>query len=86
MLFRSQVAAALMSFAATFLLLIVVNWLGFIFQGGVAGEIVRSISAFEHMEDFSRGLVDVRPLVLYISGTALVLFVTMRIVESRKWR
>ncbi len=83
---KNQVAAALMSFAATFLLLIVVNWLGFIFQGGVAGEIVRSISAFEHMEDFSRGLVDVRPLVLYISGTALVLFVTMRIVESRKWR
>ncbi len=83
---KNQVAAALMSFAVIFLLLIVLNWLGFLFQGGVAGEIVRAASAFEHMEDFSRGLVDVRPVVLYVTGTALVLFVTMRAVESRKWR
>jgi len=83
---KNQVAAALMSFAVIFLLLIVLNWLGFLFQGGVIGEMVRAASAFEHMEDFSRGLVDVRPVVLYVTGTALVLFVTMRAVESRKWR
>jgi hypothetical protein len=38
------------------------------------------------MEDFQRGIVDVRPLVLYLSGTALALFITTRVVESRKWR
>ena len=38
------------------------------------------------MKDFSRGMVDVRPLVLYLSGTVLALFVTTRVVESRKWR
>jgi hypothetical protein len=38
------------------------------------------------MNDFQRGVVDLRPLVLYASGTVLALFVTTRVVESRKWR
>jgi hypothetical protein len=49
-------------------------------------KIFKVLSPFEQMEDFALGLVDVRPLVLYASGTALVLFLTTRIVESRKWR
>ena len=83
---RSQVAAALMCFAVVFLVLIVLNWLSFLFPGGSLGNVFRLLSAFEQMEDFSRGVVDVRPLVLYLSGTALALFVTTRVVESRKWK
>jgi ABC-2 type transport system permease protein len=83
---KNQVMAALMSFAVVFLLLIVMNWMSYLFQGGPVGQIVRAVSAFEHMEDFSRGIVDVRPVVLYLSGAVWALFVTTRIVESRKWR
>ncbi|MEI8062630.1 MAG: ABC transporter permease subunit [Verrucomicrobiota bacterium] len=83
---KNQVAAALMSFASVFLLLIVTNWLSSLFQGGQLGRIVRAISAFEHMENFSRGILDVRPVVYYLSATAWALFTTTRIVESRKWR
>lgn len=83
---KNQVAAALMSFALIFLLVIVLNWMTFLFPGSGLGTFFRALSPFEHMEDFSKGIVDVRPLVLYLSGSALALFVTMRIVESRKWR
>ena len=93
---KSQVMAALMSFALVFLLLIVVNWMTWLFRGETAlrmlGIVVpldkffKAVSSFEQMEDFARGLVDVRPLVLYASGTGLVLFLTTRILESRKWR
>lgn len=83
---KNQVAAALMSFAAIFMLLIVLNWMTFLFPGGPFGKLFKALSAFEHMEDFARGLVDARPLVWYASGTALMLFLTTRIVESRKWR
>ncbi|NQU12368.1 ABC transporter permease subunit [bacterium] len=83
---KSQVAAALISFALVFFLLIGVLWLSYSFQGGALGKLLRYVSAFDHMSDFARGLVDVRPLVFYLSGTAWVLFVTTRIVESRKWR
>jgi ABC-2 type transport system permease protein len=83
---KNQVAAGLMAFAVVFLLLIVLNWLTFLFQGGPVGQVVRAMSAFEHMKDFSRGILDVRPVIFYLSATAWALFTTTRIVESRKWR
>lgn len=83
---KNQVAAALMSFALIFMLLIVMNWMAMLFQGGAVGKLVRMFSAFEHMEDFSRGILDIRAITYYLSASAWVLFVTTRIVESRKWR
>ena len=83
---KNQVVAGLMSFAFVFIILIVLNWLTFLFPGGPISDMVRPISAFEHMEDFARGIVDVRPVVYYLSATVWVLFATTRIVESRKWR
>ena len=83
---KNQVAAALMSFALVFILLIVMNWLSFLFQGGPVSKVVRALSAFEHMDDFARGILDVRPVVYYLSAAAWALFTTTRIVESRKWR
>ena len=44
------------------------------------------ISAVEHMRDFSRGVVDLRPLVFYLSLTGLFLFLTLKAVESRRWK
>ncbi|MCA8970338.1 MAG: ABC transporter permease [Planctomycetes bacterium] len=35
---------------------------------------------------FFRGLVDTGHVVFYVSATALFLFLTVRVVESRKWR
>jgi len=83
---NNQIAAALMSFAIVFLLLIVLNWMTFLFPSGPLGKVFHAISAFDHMEDFQRGIVDARPLVFYLSGTALALFITTRVLESRKWR
>jgi ABC-2 type transport system permease protein len=83
---KNQVAAALMSFALIFLILIVLNWLGYLFQGGPVNKIVRALSPSDHMEDFSRGIVDLRPVMLYLSGAVWALFVATRVVESRKWR
>jgi ABC-2 type transport system permease protein len=83
---RSQVVAALMSFAVIFLFLVILNALGSVFQTGPVGKLVKAMSAFEHMDDFGRGVLDLRPLVLYVTGTVWMLFVTTRVVESRKWR
>jgi ABC-2 type transport system permease protein len=38
------------------------------------------------MNDFARGVVDTRTLVFYLSLTALFLFLTLRVVESRRWK
>jgi len=83
---KNQVAAALMSFSVVFIVLIVMNWLSYLFPGGPVGQLVHTLSAFDQMEDFTRGIVDLRPVVLYLSGAVWALFVTTRVVESRKWR
>jgi len=83
---KNQVAAAVMSFAVCFAFLLVLNWMDYLFQGGVVNKLLKSVSAFEQMEDFARGIVDLRVVFLYLSGTLWTLFVTTRVVESRKWR
>ncbi len=44
------------------------------------------MSMTRHMEDFSRGLVVGRHVVFYVSATVLFLFLTHRVVQSRRWK
>ena len=38
------------------------------------------------MHDFARGVIDTRPVVLYVTATLFFLFLTLRVVESRRWK
>ena len=57
-----------------------------LFHGGPVSQVILALSSFEPMDDFARGILDVRPVVYYLSAAAWALFTTTRIVESRKWR
>lgn len=43
-------------------------------------------SAIEQMGTLSRGEIDTRPMVLYVSMTIVVLALTHQVFQSRKWR
>lgn len=43
-------------------------------------------SFFEQMREFVRGVVDTRAVVLYLSLTFFFLFLTLRVIESRRWK
>jgi ABC-2 type transport system permease protein len=47
--------------------------------------LVEHLSAMNHIRDFTRGSIDARPVVLYVSVTIYILFVSIRILESRRW-
>lgn len=49
-------------------------------------EFGRYTSSVIHMMEFSRGVVDTRPIVFYVTMTVWMLFATVKVVESRKWR
>ncbi len=53
---------------------------------GTAATIVEQMSMRAHFDDFTRGVIDVRGVVYYISVTGLFLFLTVRSLESRRWR
>ncbi|HEX8295004.1 MAG TPA: ABC transporter permease [Chthoniobacteraceae bacterium] len=49
-------------------------------------DIFSYISAVQHMQDFSKGIIDSRPLIWYSSMTVLVSFITFQVFQFRKWR
>lgn len=84
---RSQIIAAIVSIAAGgALFLISFISMTFSAQLGWQSQIFTHIGLIDHMKDFARGVVDTRPLVFYLSLTALFLFLTYKVVESRRWK
>jgi gliding motility-associated transport system permease protein len=84
---RSQVAAAMISLvmgASIFF----VGFLGdqLPTSGTWQAQVLACFSLFEQMHNFARGQVDTRPVVLFVTLTGLFLFLTLRIVESRRWK
>jgi ABC-2 type transport system permease protein len=49
-------------------------------------QVLASFALFQKMNDFARGVVDVRALVFFLSLTLFFLFLTLRAVESRRWK
>jgi ABC-type transport system involved in multi-copper enzyme maturation permease subunit len=58
------------------------------FDSGTVGyALVYSVSVPEHFRrDFTRGVIDTRPLVLYVTVTLFCLFLTVRSLEARRLR
>ncbi len=82
---RSQLVAAVLTFAIAGPLF-AVGFLEFLFTGDVLRELFGYLSLPRHMEDFSRGIVDSRRLVYYVSVSALFLFLAARALAAKKWR
>ncbi|HEX9047295.1 MAG TPA: ABC transporter permease [Verrucomicrobiae bacterium] len=49
-------------------------------------QVLSHFNMFEQMHDFARGAVDTRAVVFYVSVTLLFLFLTLRVVETRRWK
>ena len=84
---RSQIIAAMVSFTLGFTLFLLSFLPGYLANTtGWSAEIVSYLALPDHMNDFARGLVDTRRVVFYLSTTILFLFLTLRVVESRRWK
>jgi ABC-2 type transport system permease protein len=84
---RSQMAAAIISFV----LGVSLFSLGFLAEAiPVAAQwqsqALSYFGLFEQMHDFARGVVDTRAVIFYVSLTLFFLYLTLRAVESRRWK
>jgi len=82
---RNQIVAAIICFAALCALFFV-GFIAFISRVDTVRDVATYFCSLAHMRDFVRGSVDSRPVVFYLSGTALMLFLAVKLVESRKWK
>ena len=49
-------------------------------------QLARHVSIANHMESFSRGVIDLGAVIFFLSLTALFLSLTHKVVESRRWK
>ena len=81
---KNQIVAGFITFAV-FLMFWVINWISS-FTGPTMQSVLNYLSITEHLNDFTRGIVDTKHLIYYLSFIAFSLFLTVRSVDSERWR
>jgi len=81
---ESQLIAAMLSFGAILLLWV----LDFGSQAGSSAWAsgLEYLSVFRHYDDFTRGVIDTSNVIFYLSFIFLGVFLTIRSVDSMRWR
>lgn len=86
-LVKSQLLAAILSLFVGLLFIVPGMWQPDLDPGSVLARSLSYVTVPLHFErNFSRGIIDTRQLVLYGSVALLCLFLTVRSLESRRWR
>ena len=85
-LVRDQINAAIISLVVNVLYMILPAFLGFLLNSTDPrfAKVREFLSPLDHMRDFARGIFDSRPIVWYVSMTALFLMLTHHVFQSRK--
>ncbi|HEY3936630.1 MAG TPA: ABC transporter permease [Bryobacteraceae bacterium] len=81
---KNQIVAGAVGFALS-LLLWILNWTTS-FGNSVMVQVLNYLSIVSHMDSFSRGVIDSKDVIYYLSMIFLGLFLTARSLESLRWR
>ena len=82
---RSQVVAAVGCFVAVSILFFL-DTVRLVLPGAAVQAALTYLSSTQHIQDFSRGVVDTRPIVLYLSLAVFFVFATVKAIEVRQWK
>ena len=81
---KNQIVAGVAGFSVC-LLLWVLDWVSS-FQDSVAAKVVAYLSVLQHYDSFSKGILDSKDIIYYLSAIFIGLFLTSRSLESLRWR
>lgn len=81
---KNQIVAGAVGFSLA-LLLWILNWTTS-FGNSDTVQVLSYLSILSHMDSFTRGVLDTKDLVYYLSMIFLGLFLTTRSLESMRWR
>ena len=81
---KNQIIAAVLSFAMIFGVFALEFLRMFNKSDNAILSLIAYISSVEHLQNAVQGLFDTRPLVFYVTITALMLMITQRILQGRR--
>ncbi|UCF81765.1 MAG: ABC transporter permease subunit [Acidobacteriota bacterium] len=81
---RSQLVAYILAFSVL-LFLHIIGWAAEL-SSYETGQVLRALSSMEHFENFSKGVVEIRDIVYFLSVAAFGLVLTHQLVAARRWK
>jgi ABC-2 type transport system permease protein len=81
---KNQVVAGAVTFVMA-LMFWIINWAAESF-GPTIGAVLNYLSVTQHFDDFSKGVLDTKHLVFYLSFITFGLFLTLKSVDTERWR
>jgi ABC-2 type transport system permease protein len=81
---NNQIVAGVVTFVV-FLLLWIIGWFAES-AGPTFGPITSYLSITEHFDDFSKGIIDTKHVLYYLSLITFGLFLTAKSVDTERWR
>lgn len=81
---NNQIVAGVITFVV-FLLLWIIGWFADS-AGPTIGPITSFLSITEHFDDFSKGIIDTKHVIYYLSLITFGLFLTAKSVDTERWR
>jgi ABC-2 type transport system permease protein len=81
---ENQIVSAILTFGAL-LLFWVLNWASYS-ASGMWKDVLNYLSIFQHFDDMTRGILDTKDVVYYVSFSFFGLFLTHSVIQSRRWR
>jgi gliding motility-associated transport system permease protein len=81
---KNQIVAGMTTFAV-FLLFWIITWVGS-FSGPTVDKLTQYLSIIDHLDDFTKGVLDTSHLIYYLSFITFGLFLTVKSVDTERWR
>lgn len=81
---RNQIVAGALTFGVL-LLLWVLNWVSS-FESSTLSRLCEYLAISPHYEQFSRGVIELKDLLYYLSAISLGLFLSKRSLEALRWK
>lgn len=81
---KNQIIAAISSFVIILFLLMVPGFVGSLAKTQAFRDVTEYLFSYLHLQQFTNGQLDTRPIVYHVSVTALFLFLTERVLVAKR--
>lgn len=80
---ENQVVAAIIGFVSLIIMWLMDSISSYV--GGITAKVLSWLSLLSRYSDFNQGILNLSPVIYYLSFTAVFIFLTIQVIERRRW-